>query len=135
MAEFEAIECNQCGDCCEEFNLRQSPFELADSAAQLDRLNFHALAYPRRDVESDRKWHRWAKEAPIPLRSAPLFSGERPWTYRCRFFVRDDADHGHCTVYEGRPPVCSNYPYGKPASFDRCAWNVEIDPSIPDATV
>ncbi|MEE8360819.1 MAG: YkgJ family cysteine cluster protein [Gemmatimonadales bacterium] len=135
IAEFEAIRCNQCGDCCEQFTMRQSPFELANSAAQLHRWDAHQLAYPPGEVRAEKAWHRWAKEAPIPLRSLPHFDHDTPWEYRCRFFVRDDPDHGHCGVYEARPPMCSNYPYGRPSTFDRCSWNVEIDLSIPDGTV
>ena len=132
LAEFEAIECNQCGDCCEEFNTRLSPFQMAARADQLEKWIYWRPLYTEAEKRSAMAQCRWEREAPILLESLPSSDRTRPWTYRCRFFERDDPDRGHCMVYAGRPPMCSKFPYDKPANFDRCAWNVEIELLVGD---
>lgn len=37
--------------------------------------------------------------------------------FRCRH-LKD----GNCSVYERRPRVCSEYPYGRPCVFKGCTW-------------
>ncbi|MEE8361783.1 MAG: hypothetical protein V3R71_06475, partial [Gemmatimonadales bacterium] len=64
IAEFEAIECNRCGDCCETFWCEPSPFDIARQAttSRLDRNNAR--------TES-----RWLREALIPIASMPIDNG------------------------------------------------------------
>jgi Fe-S-cluster containining protein len=48
--------------------------------------------------------------------------------YRCKHFTRDADGLGVCTVYDHRPRMCANFPYGEPATFAGCAWNVRRVP-------
>lgn len=66
--------------------------------------------------------------APEP--DAPVQS----WSVVCDAF---DAQTRRCTAYEGRPPICSDYPhYGEPINPDRylpltCAFNAEVRTVLP----
>ena len=47
--------------------------------------------------------------------------------YRCAAFARDGDSRGCCTIYENRPPVCSEFPYGRVAvQHAECSWYVRI---------
>ncbi|KKM75188.1 hypothetical protein LCGC14_1392740 [marine sediment metagenome] len=51
---------------------------------------------------------------------------EDGYRYQCGYFERDADGLGVCTAYDQRPGMCSEFPYGKPAQFERCSWNVEL---------
>ncbi len=44
----------------------------------------------------------------------------QPHWYRCKLF---DQDTRLCTIYERRPRMCRDYPYGKPCEYAACEWD------------
>lgn len=40
------------------------------------------------------------------------------WLCGCWYFDGKD-----CTIYETRPRMCRNYPYGRPCNFDGCTFS------------
>lgn len=43
------------------------------------------------------------------------------WVFTCKHF---DREKRACTVYESRPNMCREYPYGKPCEHgDQCSWS------------
>lgn len=115
-AEFDAIECNRCGDCCEGFYLPPR-----------DTLNSWAFDYRVGGNSEDLKTADWFSH--VHPTGKVSSDGSRP-QYRCDYFVRDDSEHGTCTAYDKRPTVCSSFPYGEPVGpeFPRCSWRVTIRP-------
>lgn len=119
QAEFNAIHCNRCGDCCERFYL-PSPAKLR----ALQRLTRAGGFITPEDVLTA----NWFDHVhPTGKRST---TDRARWQYRCDYFVRDDADHGTCTAYDKRPYACSGFPYSAPVGpeFPRCSWRVTIRP-------
>jgi Fe-S-cluster containining protein len=129
--EFEQIECNRCGACCEKLWL-PSPLRLAEflSAAesvinpspewQLENERFIAWLSA---LEPTGKVKRWASE-----------EDEATHQYCCTRFERDASGAGFCTAYEDRPQACRNFPNGEPVwaeGFEECSYNVEIVGSSP----
>jgi hypothetical protein len=109
--EFEKITCNRCGACCEVL-WQPSPLDMAMLIGR-NLIPAKVLAW-------------WSDLEPVgttDLNSA--------WTnaqqYRCLRFVRDAEGQGVCTQYDARPPLCANFPYGRPVrTFEDCSWNVTI---------
>ncbi len=40
--------------------------------------------------------------------------------YTCKHF---DEPSGNCGIYETRPKMCRDFPYGKPCPFPDCGWD------------
>ena len=118
MTDDDATRCS--GACCRCFSLPHSPAELWDN------------------------YDRWANgvEEPPPgqtgilidihiLAPMVMYVGTRPpdWAgfshadpgyyYTCKHF---SAATGDCTIYERRPQVCRDFPYGRPCEFKGCTW-------------
>ena len=123
---FDQIQCSQCGECCESFVLSGDE-ELKD--------------FPPGPIG----WLQWYHSSPTSGQRSPalrdedsmLFFGQLTphqdedgaWSYACGYFARDDDGLGICTVYDRRPEMCSDFPYGKPVKGDTygsCTWNVEL---------
>lgn len=135
IAEFEAIECNRCGQCCEGY-FAPSPLEIAaimgryaDAAVGSAELYFaggdaaYAPVPGWTGYKADLMW--FAAMAPLDGQPAPRW-GKRQ-RYSCAHFARDADGLGACTVYARRPWVCWAFPYNEPASgFPGCTWEVEI---------
>jgi len=114
-AEFEQIECNRCGACCE---VVWQPSPLAMAILQ------------GRNVVPGEILSWWSDLHPIEAAEATndTRSG-RLQKYRCLRFVRDSDGTGFCTQYESRPVPCRTFPNGSPvhaAGFEACSWNVTI---------
>lgn len=116
-AEFAAIQCNRCGVCCEALYLDYSPARKLWQINQSDR-HFEGMTH----MESVRD----AQMVADMLEPTGEVSHEGRHIYRCTYFKRDDAGLGVCTVYDKRPRMCSRFPYGKPATFKGCTWNVHL---------
>lgn len=53
------------------------------------------------------------------------------WVFTCRHFTG-----GQCGIYERRPAMCREFPYGKPCEHgERCAWNAGRTGRWPPAGV
>ena len=114
-AEFEKIECNRCGACCEVV-WQPSPLSMA-------------MLLGRNVVPGDiLSW--WSDLQPIEMTEAT--GGDRSGRlqkYRCLRFSREEGGAGFCTQYASRPVACRTFPDGHPvhaAGFEACSWNVTI---------
>jgi Fe-S-cluster containining protein len=111
-------ECNKCGDCCERITVGWEPERL---------LNFVGVSDPRDDAA----WERWKAVDPEHYTDEARDGYVRTWlnanflfehwhivarseaktTFSCDAF---DAEARLCTAHDGRPPICSGFPwYGK----------------------
>lgn len=107
------------GHCCRRFTLPLSPKELADNLeafkdGEVRDRNEHNIV---QDIET-------IAEMVVPLgMSADTPSGfklDKPvhW-YGCKH----QAANGDCLIYERRPALCRDYPYGQPCTYAGCTWN------------
>ena len=130
QAEFDLIECNRCGDCCERFHVpnggdwREPPHSWWNHDGPLGFLEEWAY----------NKAKGWEEPYFHPIDSMMFFGElvatqdeEGWWWYSCSRFRRDGLDCGTCTRHDTRPNMCREFPYGKPiTAYDRCAWNVTL---------
>lgn len=104
--QFRAIECNHCGDFCEDIRSQHAPECVAAMV----------------DDRSLRDDHRAFLTGLIPVGAVP-----GGWRFRCRHFSRDANGLGCCGIHATRPSVCRNFPFGGVVrTWPRCAWNVQI---------
>jgi Fe-S-cluster containining protein len=110
------------GHCCRSFWLPYSPAELLE--------NYQAWKGGRFVKGRDRNDHPQASEiwliAPMaiylgylpqnPQKPEPLINGAHGHFYRCAH-VRENGD---CGIYEMRPKMCRDYPYGTDCDFPGC---------------
>ncbi len=54
------------------------------------------------------------------------------WVFACRHF---DAAARSCTVYDRRPRMCRDYPYGSPCLHGRCTWGAGRSGAWPRSEV
>jgi Fe-S-cluster containining protein len=128
QAEFDAITCNRCGECCESFFLR-SPLDLLvsmEAAYQWMKYWDEGGLEGKEREEQDRKQFWWYADVEPIGEPGKFDADENDTNYRCPRFARDETGMGVCTRYEERPYACSGFPYGKPSNYDSCSWNVEI---------
>jgi Fe-S-cluster containining protein len=126
---FDSIECNRCGECCEGFFLELSTGNsLKNMGGPIGMIEYReywrAHGMPAFEMTYDTDLTKsmfWFGSL------EPWQDDEGRWRYRCPHFSRDNDGLGVCGIYEDRPRVCSDFPYGKPQTFwDKCSWNVEI---------
>lgn len=126
---------NRCtGHCCRSFHLPFSPKELHEAyerwRASLDGHPIYKNQEPKdKRIYSD-IWllapmaEHLGKSKKCPPRVNPRDSellgeeSEGHW-YRCKHF---DTKEKKCTIYEIRPRMCRDYPYGKPCNYAGCTW-------------
>ncbi len=89
------------GHCCRNFPLPLSPEEFQSEAANIKA----------RTIESDRD-REFVQVAsmliPLGVSSKPYSDGRVQYRYSCKNFSAT----GDCSIYETRPRMCSDYPYG-----------------------
>ena len=122
IEEFERIECNRCGECCERFTYL-APIEVALVTGWYAR--FDPAEYDMREHEL---WLAWTSHI-APVEGAEIGTnarGERVTQYACDRFARDAAGLGLCTAYNERPEACRSFPNNRPSNFEGCSWNVDI---------
>lgn len=129
--EFNRIECNRCGVCCERIHM-PSPLVLAQEIGRyaLDRARWPREAIDAMGLEDamlDRErlidwWSQFIPVARVEEPGKPL-----QYQYRCSRFYRDFEGAGSCTAYDDRPSTCRNFPNGRPmTAIAECSWNVQI---------
>lgn len=152
QVEFDAITCNQCGDCCEAF-WQPGPLDIINYYVSCDIIGWQLpklkVQYTKDELIT-KGWNKWLNEDPIDARRKWLwFSNMTPtgivntvdyktdvvWNsnqYSCAAFKRLNNNEGICTIWEDRPEICRGFPYGKPAGeeFPRCSWRVKIKEEI-----
>lgn len=104
------------GKCCRDFTLPFAPDEIEAQA------HVRGAGGPLRWGEENEAWLLSGCLVYLGERSSPPGSridGPEPPThhYACRHLGRD----GLCRVYEQRPPVCRDYPYGSRCRYAGCA--------------
>lgn len=143
---FDKIECNRCGECCEDFYLNMRHGVLHGGALGfLEGYGQYNAAWQKYHENGGKEigsWDPgWYASASMPEEKVAssfvsmLFFGQLElriddagmWKAKCGHFKRGDDGMGICTNYEDRPDMCSRFPYGKPTeSYPSCTWNVEI---------
>jgi Fe-S-cluster containining protein len=129
--EFNRIECNRCGVCCERIHM-PSPLVLAQEIGRyaLERALWSPEAVAAMGLEDamlDRErlvaW--WSQFTPVARHEAP--GQPLQYEYTCARFVRLPDGAGACTAYEDRPSTCRSFPNGRPMNdIPQCSWNVRI---------
>lgn len=128
--EFRKLECNQCGECCEDFTL---PWPL-EIVTRLGGLSPNAMedSSEQWQIEYERRY-RWLWDVE-PIADASV-GKNRSLRYRCHRLVRLDDGKARCSAYEDRPQACEWFPRhpGRPSNpppvvvgYKSCSWNVEI---------
>lgn len=105
------------GACCREFflpPLDQLAAEalwfavLGDIADAAERIAIVAMVVPVRLCRPGN-----------PMPSGRINEEGEEMVYTCRHF-----DGANCTIYERRPHMCRNFPYGRPCPYgDACTWD------------
>lgn len=138
--EFDKIECNRCGACCEAF-WQPGPLEMAMMIGklQIDKRIFDY--YSDEDLMMMAGWSFdqyfndlahikwWSDIEPVD----GVYNEYGTLKYRCHRFQRLPDGLGFCTQHETRPNVCRNFPYGKTVhDYKDCSWNVIIEDETDD---
>jgi Fe-S-cluster containining protein len=129
--EFNRIECNRCGVCCERIHM-PGPLVLAQEIGRyaIDRAAWSPEALEALGLEDamlDRErlidwWSQFTPVARVEEEGKPL-----QYQYRCARFYRDLEGAGCCTAYDDRPSTCRAFPNGRPMNaIPECSWNVRI---------
>lgn len=121
------------GHCCRLFFAPITPAKIKRCLEELDK-------FPRRDP--------WPSGLTLPVNyetildmlipDRPVVEGGRPpgqktqkfskwaaedgYLYRCKHFDEESHD---CRIYDRRPQMCREYPYGNPCDFDGCTYAPE----------
>jgi Fe-S-cluster containining protein len=105
------------GHCCERFFLPLSPDELR--AEQADK----GTIYNRKEIDFVADMVIYLGPSGTSVTGEPLTLEGKPVTghfYTCRHYK-----DGNCTVYEQRPNICRDYPYGSTCKYKECTWSLE----------
>ena len=132
---FDAIECSRCGQCCENVLLSHEHATEPDEEGRVGWWHYRGPLgwleyYAYWMAERGRVNGFGSAEGDDMLwfgQLEPFQDEEGRWRYRCGHFSRDQEGVGVCGIYEKRPRICEDFPYGKPVSgYDQCTWNVEL---------
>lgn len=127
---FDKIECNRCGKCCEGFFLNSADGHNWNLGGPLGMIEYREYwrSHGEPDYDSATGYDADPIKSMLWVGSLePWQDDEGNWRYSCPHFSRDGDGLGVCGIYEDRPRVCLEFPYGKPQTFwDECSWNVEI---------
>ena len=124
---FDRIECNRCGDCCEDLFLnsdKSDEWGFWRHHGPLGWLELYAYFEGR---EKDLVNHFSPMDSMLFFgQLIPTLTETGSYSYACGYFERDADGLGICTIHDTRPSMCSEFPYGEPTRYDRCTWNVEL---------
>lgn len=143
--EFNQIECNRCGECCEGLHF-QSPLRnifiyggeqsyivrfLRERNKGFNDYDLVEAGWKPDEVKrciANLDWFEHLEAmGPNIETDDPTGNNQR---YRCTYFKRQESDGlGFCTIHERRPNICRNYPYGNPVVTDdlpHCSYRVKI---------
>lgn len=105
------IETARCsGHCCKRFYLPLSPDELKQARVQGRYTDIETIADMVIFLEKSK------------MRVDGTEGPEEGHYYTCRHF---DEASGNCGIYERRPRMCSEYPYGAACKYKACTMQVE----------
>lgn len=119
------------GDCCRRFYLPFGPGELAYAYALAMGAVPHRLGAPGllEDIETIYPMAEWLGMEKRGTNGEPIPEAVN-W-YRCRNLQ----PNGDCGIYEKRPKMCSEYPYGGACRYDGCTWTPARQALVPDVRV
>lgn len=105
------VETARCsGHCCKRFYLPLSPEELKQSALEQRHIDIETIADMVIFLEKSK------------MRVDGTEGPEEGHYYTCRHF---DEATGNCGIYERRPRMCSEYPYGSACKYTECTMRLE----------
>ena len=120
---FDKLECNRCGACCRILQFGSDQDEPDDRGyvgwwrhqGPLGYLELYAY-YEKRDVDFFSSFSaEWFGQL------IPSYVDGR-WRYECQYLVKNE-----CSIYESRPTICSDFPYGHPVeTYPGCVWDVAL---------
>jgi Fe-S-cluster containining protein len=101
------------GHCCERFYLPWSPADLERNAKDHpDDKQLQQVAGMVIFIEEELKHHTYPT-------GDKVVTDRKNW-YTCKNFNKETRG---CNIYETRPKMCSDYPYGHPCQYKDCAWD------------
>src|SRR3954467_12700015 len=107
------------GHCCERFYLPFNPVQLQDKALKNpDDKQLQQVAGMVTHLETETVYH-----PTLPK----LKTGEKNW-YTCKNYIKETHS---CGIYETRPNMCKEYPYGSPCQYKTCTWDAGRDGTYP----
>ena len=104
------------GHCCQNFAFFLTPAEIKSQLKHFMAHKDDPDFYQTRNCKGE----AWDPEFEIigkmlvPLKATRLKKGNR---YTCKHFK-----DGNCHIYDRRPKMCSQYPYGHPCGWLACTW-------------
>lgn len=127
QAEFDAIECNRCGRCCQRLfhpgSLGLAMHLGANWAVHVSGYSDEqliAVGWTQERIVNERRWASWIGDL-VPSGEVEISTSNR--VYSCSRYQ----DGVGCTRYEERPDVCRDFPYGHPIlSEPECSWYVNV---------
>lgn len=113
--QLRMIESERCtGHCCRRFYMEFSPQVLKEK-------------YERWIEQGKPAYHDIGKVYPLLTFLGKSYIGvdgierqDSGYYYTCKAF-----DGNGCTIYDDRPQMCSNYPYGDPCKYKQCTMKLE----------
>src|SRR4051812_37030264 len=110
--EFDNLECNRCGACCERI-LLPSPLKFVEALARQSLVD----RAPAEWQLENQRFVAWLSDLEP---TGPVFGTDAGTVheYRCVRFVRLPDGTGFCTAHDKRPNLCREFPYGRPVSRD-----------------
>ena len=108
------------GHCCRRFTLRQSPVELWENyQTWLERIRVTGGSWQGilEEIWVIAPMVRYLGSTYTDVNGEPA-AEEKHW-YRCIHL----ADGRECAIYEHRPRMCREYPYGKACKYHGCTWD------------
>jgi Fe-S-cluster containining protein len=104
------MDCTRCtGHCCSRLTLSFGPRRLRRMAREDKAPDIKQIAAMLLYVG----YQRVGK-----LSDSPEWTRKKAHFYRCANLV-----DGNCSIYESRPKMCREYPYGERCSYAKCTWS------------
>lgn len=107
------------GHCCKAFTIPYSPDELRQAYVDwLEQAQDTGRKQPQ-DIWLIYPMARYLGFMHSPIPSISGANYPEAHFYSCKNF---DETTGDCTIYEHRPKMCSEYPYGAGCDYGPCSW-------------
>lgn len=103
------------GHCCRQFFLPVRPGELAERAAEENDSEIRTVARMAIPIARE-DWQELCVTD-----DCEAVEAQGGWMYTCKNF---DTVAGNCTIYETRPNMCRDYPYGRACRYRECTSSV-----------
>ena len=120
------------GHCCKSFNLPFSPTELRERYCNwLCKSGESVVEMGPQDIFLIYPMVRYLGLIKPP--HSCFNETEEGHYYTCVHFNRSpDGDGGDCAIYDIRPAMCREYPYGRKCHYKDCTWDEKSRVKNPD---